>query len=75
MKMNKKELEFIIQNGEGIKTEFKESFDSKNIAKEIVALANSEGGKIFIGISDLGEIKGVKATNKLKSEIQDIARN
>ena len=73
--MNKRELGFIIQTGEGIKTELKESFDSKNIAKEIVAFANSEGGKIFIGISDLGEIKGVKITNKLKSEIQNIARN
>ena len=73
--MNKRELGFIIQTGEGIKTELKESFDSKNLAKDIVAFANSEGGKIFIGISDLGEIKGVKITNKLKSEIQDIARN
>ena len=73
--MNKKEIEFIIKSGEGINTEFKESFDSKNIAKEIVAFANSNGGKIFVGISDLGEAKGVKITNKLKSEMQDIARN
>lgn len=74
-KMNKEEFEFILQEGEGFKIEFKESFDAKSLAKEIVAFANSEGGKIFIGVDDKGEIKGIKITNKLKSQIQDIARN
>ena len=37
--MDKKELDFIIQEGEGQFVEFKESFD-KNIAKEMVAFAN-----------------------------------
>ena len=72
--MNKEELEFISQEGEGLKIEFKESFD-KSIAKEIVAFANSEGGKIFLGIDDNGKVKGIEITNKLKSQIQDIARN
>ncbi len=75
MKLSKKEIEFIIKSGEGIKAEFKESFDSKNIAKEMVAFANSEGGRIFLGVSDLGEVKGIKITNQLKSTLQDIARN
>jgi len=43
----KKELELILQEGEGLKIEFKESFD-KSISKEIVAFANSEGGRIFL---------------------------
>ena len=81
--------------------EFKESFD-KSISKEIIAFANSSGGRIFLGISDDGKIKGanpvrelhlstsldkkylvgrarfsngVNPTNKLKSQIQDIAKN
>lgn len=73
--MDKKELEFILKEGEGFKIEFKEAFDSKNLLKEIVAFANSEGGKILIGVTDKGEVKGIQITNKLKSIIQDLARN
>jgi len=73
--MNEKELKMILAEGEGLKVEFKERFDSKNLAKEIVAFANTEGGRIFLGVSDEGEIKGTEITNRLKSQIQDIARN
>src|SRR3989344_6533623 len=73
LKMEKKELEFILQGGESYKVEFKESIN--NIDKEIVAFANASGGRIFIGISDDSKIKGINITNKLKSQIQDIANN
>ncbi len=73
--MDEKELKFILQEGEGLKIEFKESFDPKSLAKEIVAFANSEGGRIFLGVDDNGKIKKINITNKLKSQIQDIARN
>ncbi len=72
--MNKEELKFILQSGEGYFVEFKENID-KTLAKEIVAFSNSQGGKIFIGITDKEQIKGIKITNKIKSQIQDIARN
>lgn len=72
--MDKKELEFILQEGEGLTIEFKESFD-KSIAKEIVAFANAEGGRVFIGIDDNNKIKGICISNKLKSQIQDCANN
>ena len=72
--MNKKEFEFILQSGEGYFVEFKEGID-KTLVKQIVAFSNSQGGKIFIGITDKGQIKGIKITNKIKSQIQDIARN
>lgn len=71
--MNEKELRMILQEDEGYKIEFKESL--ANIDKEIVAFANSSGGRIFLGITDDKKIKGVKITNKLKSQIQDIANN
>ncbi len=73
--MNSQELEFILQSKEGFKTEFKESFDAKNLAKEIIAFANSNGGKIYLGVDDNSKIKEIKITNKLKSQIQDIAKN
>ena len=71
--MTKQELKFILQQGEGLSIEFKEQIN--NIDKEIIAFANSKGGRIFLGVDDKGKIKGINSTNKLKSQIQDIARN
>ena len=72
--MDKDELKTMLQEGEGLKIEFKESFD-KSIAKDIVAFANSEGGRVFLGIDDNRKVIGIKIDNRLKSRIQDIARN
>ena len=47
--MNKKEFNFILQEGEGQFIEFKENLN-KSFAKEIVAFANASGGKIFLGV-------------------------
>jgi len=71
--MDRKELSLIIREGEGYRIEFKENIGG--IEKDMVAFANSSGGKIFLGITDDCEIKGVKVTNELKSRIQDIANN
>jgi ATP-dependent DNA helicase RecG len=71
--MKEKELKLILEEGEGNRIEFKESLGG--IDKEMIAFANTSGGKILIGVSDGGKIKGVKITNKLKSNIQDIANN
>ncbi len=73
-KMGQKELEFLIAQGEGIAVEFKEGFDAKGIAKEMTAFANTGGGRIFIGISDDGVVRGLEITNGLKAQIQDTAR-
>jgi len=73
--LNKKELLDIIETGEGYTIEFKESLNHREIGKVICAFANSDGGKILIGIKDNGKIKGININNKLKSEIQTIARN
>ena len=69
-----KTLKSILKKGEDYKTEFKESVH-KNLDRELVAFANSSGGRIYISITDKGEIKGINITNKLKTEIQDIAKN
>ena len=69
-----KSLKFILEKGEDYKTEFKEQAD-KSLDREIVAFANSSGGHIYIGITDEGKVKGINITNKLKSQIQDIAKN
>jgi len=47
----------LLKEGESEKVEFKSKV-SKDIGEEICALANSDGGYIFIGISDDGDIVG-----------------
>jgi ATP-dependent DNA helicase RecG len=73
--MDTKEFEFILSQGEGTFVEFKESLDTKSLAREIVALANTQGGKIILGVSDDCKIKGFKVTNENKAQIQDIAHH
>ncbi len=64
--MNKDELEFIREEGEGQFIEFKENVD-KSLDKEITAFANAGSGRIFLGIDDKNKIKGIDITNKLMS--------
>jgi len=73
MKMNPEEFAMLLQEGEGYKIEIKEGISG--IDKHMVAFANSSGGRIFIGITDDKQIKGINITNKLKTQIQDIANN
>jgi ATP-dependent DNA helicase RecG len=72
--MNKKELALILQEGEGLSIEFKENVNS-DLSKEFVAMANSIGGRIFIGISDRNVQTGIVKSNTLLSQIQDMAAN
>ncbi len=71
--MNKKELSLILQEGEGYFSEFKEGLSG--VDKDFVAFANSSGGTVLIGVTDDGKVKGITITNRIKSEIQNIARN
>ncbi len=68
------DLDILIQEGEGVMLEYKESLSS-SFARELVAFANTAGGKILLGVRDDGTIKGIADTNELRARIQDIARN
>jgi len=60
--MNAKQLIGLIEQGEGIETEFKQRFSEyEKIAKEIIAFANTRGGFIIFGISDNGKVYGVES--------------
>jgi len=72
--MTQHELDAAILSGEGYKVEFKQAVNA-DLAKEIVAFANASGGRIFIGVADNGAIPGIAITNKLRSEIETIARS
>jgi len=56
------ELYKIIEDGEGIKTEFKRKFTTPTkIAKEMTALANTSGGMMLFGVDDDKTIYGVES--------------
>jgi len=51
-----------IQEGEHQQQDFKYCInDSKKIAKSIVAFANTDGGRLLIGVKDNGKIVGIKS--------------
>lgn len=67
------DLASLIKEGEGQKVEFKERPSS--LESEMVAFANSDGGRIYVGIKDDGLISLIQLTNRLRSQIMDAARN
>lgn len=62
--MLKSELLEIIANGENSGVEFKlDDVRPEQLAKEVVALANLQGGRILIGVADDGTIHGIQRAN------------
>jgi len=72
--MNKNDLSILLQEGEGSTLEYKETISS-GLARELVAFANTAGGKILLGVRDDGSVRGIEDTNDIRARIQDIARN
>lgn len=68
--MTQEELKDIARCGETTTIQFKEQFTGqKEIAKEMIAFANTLGGQIFFGIDKTGELVGLSY-----DEIQTISR-
>lgn len=62
--MTRSELLELIANGESSGVEFKrDDVRPEQLAKEIVALANFQGGMILLGVEDDGTITGVQREN------------
>lgn len=60
--MTSKKLLTLIKKGESQNLEFKQRFSSFNkIAKEFIALANTNGGIVLFGVNDDGSIYGVES--------------
>lgn len=58
--MNKSELRELIANGESSGVELKrDTVDNRALAKELVALANLNGGRVILGVEDDGAIHGL----------------
>ncbi|MCK4789906.1 MAG: putative DNA binding domain-containing protein [Desulfobacteraceae bacterium] len=74
MSLTNRDLRIILKEGEGLTVEFKQQYSSR-IDRDIVAFSNTKGGIIVLGVSDKGKMVGEKLTNKLKAQINDLARN
>ncbi|MFW5981140.1 MAG: helix-turn-helix domain-containing protein, partial [bacterium] len=73
--MKIKEFYQIIKNGENSHVEFKNANISTNdLAYEIAAFANFEGGILLIGVDDDGKISGVERDN-FEEYLMNICRN
>lgn len=56
----------LIEQGEHQQLDFKfEIADSRKIAKTLVSFANSEGGKLLVGVKDNGVIAGVRSDEEI----------
>ena len=69
-----KTLSDLLALGEGSEVEFKRSLRS-DLGREICAFANATGGVILLGVDDEGTVRGVEGHNRLKSQVQSIARS
>ena len=72
--MTQAALSNLIALGEGFTTEFKRA-GTTGLGRELCAFANATGGTILLGVADDGKIYGIANHNRLKSEVQSIARS
>ena len=75
--MDIEELFELIEKRETLHVDFKEQVPRSNeeIAKDLVCFANTDGGRIIIGVSENGEIIGVQNPDEILRRIDDIAFN
>lgn len=74
--MDKIELLEIIDKGEDYYSEFKEEgAHPDDLAAEIVAFANSDGGRLMVGVSDDSGIVGVANADQKMRDIDNICAN
>ncbi|MDF3054317.1 MAG: ATP-dependent helicase RecG domain protein [Gammaproteobacteria bacterium] len=73
--MTRAELLEIIRNGENSGVEFKrDTIEGHVLARELVALANLEGGTVLLGVEDDGSISGITQP-KLEEWVMSICRD
>ena len=73
------ELRKLVRDGENEKVEFKRKIrHPEKVIREVVAFANSTGGHLLVGVSDDGELPGLKFADEeeyvLSKAIHDLCR-
>lgn len=77
MTMTRTGLLEIIHNGESSGVEFKrDDVQNQDFARELVALANLEGGVVVLGVEDDGSVSGItRAADKLEEWVMNACRD
>jgi len=74
--ISKSNLLGLIKQGENTCLEFKSSdVRADSVAREIVSLANKDGGTLLLGVSDDGQIEGLTGTKDYEEWVANISRN
>ena len=74
-KLTRKDVVFMINDGEGLRVEFKRHFSSpEKIAKEMIAFANTKGGTILFGVDDDGTVVGLHSEKSELTEIEHTSK-
>ncbi|MFC1511105.1 RNA-binding domain-containing protein [Candidatus Margulisiibacteriota bacterium] len=75
--MDWSEIAVLLDQGEGQAVEFEKSIPSpEDIARELVAFSNADGGKIVYGIDDKNKhLVGVIVDNKFEDQLRAIGKN
>jgi len=74
--MDRELLKKLLSEGEGERVEFKKELSKKergNMAKEMAAFANAQGGWIIFGVEDDGRIVGVEDISQLEETLMNLA--
>jgi ATP-dependent DNA helicase RecG len=73
--MTKTELLELIKNRENSGVEFKRDvIENRNLAKELVAFANLQGGRVLLGVEDDGSVSGI-TRNDLEEWVMTTCRD
>ncbi len=74
--MNLRELTQLASPGEGPYLEFKRKVpEEERIAKEVIAFANTRGGRVLVGVDDDGSLVGVKDAGEEEYALLSALRN
>ncbi|OVE82574.1 hypothetical protein BVY04_00610 [bacterium M21] len=77
--MNTDHLLKVISEGEGLHTEFKQAESSLpgNLFDTVCAFLNTDGGMIFLGVGDDGEVLGIDpaAVTQMKTDLANLSNN
>ncbi|MBR4392239.1 MAG: ATP-binding protein [Bacteroidales bacterium] len=66
MKHREKHIQKLIEEGEHQQLDFKfEISDSRRIARSLAAFANTDGGRLLVGVKDNGSIAGVRSDEEI----------
>ncbi len=73
--MDYKDVDSLIEQGEGFEVEFKRKVSSpEKIARALIAFANTDGGHILFGVDDDGTVVGVESEKSEVDLIQQAGR-